>query len=229
MIKKKTLLLIRKAVMAALAALLVILIAVAAVSSVRKNFSKAANTEDTGNAGGGKDSREEGPRQVKRETAAAGKEHDAADPYAHYDVAGNIDMESQEGARAAAAGAFGEWLRAAACEKDAPVIIKNLNVKAVEERGYKADPEAAAAKIIEEWGKEGMEALCFGYYYGDEQYVARFCLAGQQDGAPELEYDLENSSIHEVTLYFDETGGIKSFLPFPELAMRSYARQYGIN
>ena len=229
MIKKKTLLLIRKAVMAVLAALLVILIAVTAVSAVRKNLNKAANTEDTGNAAGGKDSREEGPRQVKKETAAAGKERDAADPYAHYELAGNMDMESQEGARAAAAGAFGEWLHTAACEKDTPAIISNFNINAVEERGFKADPEAAAAKIIEEWGKEGMEALCFGYYYGDEQYVARFCLAGQREGAPELEYDLENSSIHEVTLYFDETGGIKSFLPFPELAMRSYARQYGIN
>ena len=56
-IKKKTLLLIRKAVMAVLAALLVILIAVTAVSAVRKNLNKAANTEDTGNAAGGKDSR----------------------------------------------------------------------------------------------------------------------------------------------------------------------------
>ena len=59
MIKKKTLLLIRKAVLAALAVLLVILIAGAAMSVVRKNFNKAANTEDAGNAGGGKDSREE--------------------------------------------------------------------------------------------------------------------------------------------------------------------------
>ena len=44
----------------------------------------------------------------------------------------------------------------------------------------------------------------------DSDAVVEFCLIGP-------------------TLYFDETGGIKSFLPFPELAMRSYARQYGIN
>lgn len=226
--KKNMLSLIRKAVIGICAAVLIIFGFMAALYVTSGKRTDAMHTEDTGRGAGRKKSHEDEDRQVKKETAAAGKVQDGADPYAHYDLTGNIDRESREGAKAAAAGAFGEWLHAAACEKDAPTIMGRMNTGAVGDWGYKTDPEATAAEIIREWGNETMEVLYFGHYYGDDRYVARFCLAEQCEGAAEMEYDLENASIHEITLYFDDYGTIRSFLPFPEFAIRGYARQYGI-
>ncbi len=225
--KKNTLFMIRKAIIGISAAVLIIL-GLMAVLYVMSGRNDAVHTEETGGGSGRKISQEDESRQVKKETAAAGNVQDGTDPYAHYDLKDNLEQESREGRKAAAAWAFGEWLYAAACNKDAPAIIGRINTGAVGEWGYEADPEAVAAAIIKEWGNENKEVLYSGHYYGDDRYVARFCLTEQFEGAAEVEYDLENASIHEITLYFDDNGGIRSFLPFPEFAIRGYARQYSI-
>ena len=168
--------------------------------------------------------------QVIQETVAEETGGAERGSYARYDLSLNLDRESAEGMKAAAASAFGEWLRNAACEKDVSAIIEMLNVEAVQARGREIDAQAAAGKVITEWGEADKEILYTGHYYGgsEEEYVAKFCLAKPGEGTPELEYELENSSIHEITIYFDESGLVVFFLPFPAQAMAGYGRQYGI-
>ena len=94
---------------------------------------------------------------------------------------------------------------------------------------YEADLGAASAKVIEDWKDKGREVLYVGHYYGGAgEYVARYCLVRQREGAAEQEYELENASLHELTLYFDETGMVYAFLPFPAQAVSGYGRLYGI-
>ena len=168
--------------------------------------------------------------QVTRETAAAIKGKDAAEDYRRYDLSGNVDRESEGGAKAAAASAFGEWLRSAACDKNAPAIIEMLNAETIKAKGRAIDLQAAAAKVISEWGAADKEILYTGHYYGipGKEYVAKFCLAKQRTGASEHEYELDNSSIHEITLYFDDLNRVVAFLPYPEQATSAYGRQYGV-
>lgn len=168
--------------------------------------------------------------QVIQETAAAVKGKGTAGNYGKYDLSGNVDRESEEGAKSAAASAFGEWLRSAACDKNAPAIIEMLNAEGVEAKGREVDLQAAAAKVIDEWGIADKEILYTGHYYGSpgKEYVAKFCLAKQRAETVEQEYELEHSSIHEITLYFDDSNRVAAFLPFPEQAISAYGRQYGV-
>lgn len=175
------------------------------------------------------ESRPEEPPQVAEETAGTRSGANGPDPYIRYDLAGNIERDSDEGKRAAAASAFGKWLWETACMGNAPEIEGMMNTGAVEAKGYEADLGAASAKVIEDWKDKGREVLYVGHYYGGAgEYVARYCLVRQREGAAEQEYELENASLHELTLYFDETGMVYAFLPFPAQAVSGYGRLYGI-
>ena len=175
------------------------------------------------------ESRPEEPPQVAVETAGTRSGVNGPAPYIRYDLAGNIERDSDEGKRAAAASAFGKWLWETACMGNAPEIEGMMNTGAVEAKGYEADLGAASAKVIEDWKDKGREVLYVGHYYGGAgEYVARYCLVRQREGAAEQEYELENASLHELTLYFDETGMVYAFLPFPAQAVSGYGRLYGI-